>query len=513
MGPSLQTGSGPRWTSIADVNEDSQLDLVVANTEDNTVSIFHGDANGDFQLDKVIATERRPFSIAVEDIDGDRDLDLAVVNEDAVISRGLMIFVNRGEGVIQEPVNFDAGPAAARSLVAGDVNGDELVDVVAANDGLTISVMLGNGQGDLQPPVSLATPEFASSLAMADMNNDNFPDLIAAHVSVGLVTVYLNQGDGTFGSATSFAAGTMPTGLATSDLDNDFDIDVIVVDNMTSDVLVLNNDGTGVLEAPIELNTAGNPVGLQTVDIDQDDDTDLVVISQSGSVAVHRNDGGQFAPVESTSIIGFGFYFDSSIVSTPNFLAVGDVTNDGFPDVIAVGNEDTLFIQENEGDGTFTPLPEGAFPVGIRGSCPIVGDVDRDGLQDIIVSNAFSEHATLLLNQGDGAFSERIEHWAGDSNASFFGTSIPILLADLDGDDDLDLIKGFPRGDNRISVLINDCVLFGDVNLDGNVDLLDAAGFAARIASTEFQIEADLNRDKQVNLLDVAPFVDLLTGQ
>jgi hypothetical protein len=52
----------------------------------------------------------------------------------------------------------------------------------------------------------------------------------------------------------------------------------------------------------------------------------------------------------------------------------------------------------------------------------------------------------------------------------------------------------------------------GDVNRDGNVNLLDIAPFVDVISSGLFQCEADLNFDGVVNLLDVEPFIDVLSG-
>ncbi len=57
-----------------------------------------------------------------------------------------------------------------------------------------------------------------------------------------------------------------------------------------------------------------------------------------------------------------------------------------------------------------------------------------------------------------------------------------------------------------------DPFILGDVNGDGQVDLLDVAPFVNAITSGTFIPEADINMDGQVSLLDVAPFVDLLTG-
>ena len=55
-------------------------------------------------------------------------------------------------------------------------------------------------------------------------------------------------------------------------------------------------------------------------------------------------------------------------------------------------------------------------------------------------------------------------------------------------------------------------VLLGDVNLDGQVNLLDVAPFVNLITSGQFQAEADCNEDGIVNLLDVALFVDFVIG-
>ena len=55
-------------------------------------------------------------------------------------------------------------------------------------------------------------------------------------------------------------------------------------------------------------------------------------------------------------------------------------------------------------------------------------------------------------------------------------------------------------------------VLLGDVNLDGDVNLLDVAPFVELVSTGTFQAEADTNQDGAVNLLDVGPFVSLLAN-
>ena len=55
-------------------------------------------------------------------------------------------------------------------------------------------------------------------------------------------------------------------------------------------------------------------------------------------------------------------------------------------------------------------------------------------------------------------------------------------------------------------------VIRGDVNLDGEVNLLDVAPFVDRISTGSFQAEDDINHDGEVNLLDVDPFIANLNG-
>ena len=54
--------------------------------------------------------------------------------------------------------------------------------------------------------------------------------------------------------------------------------------------------------------------------------------------------------------------------------------------------------------------------------------------------------------------------------------------------------------------------ILGDVNCDGEVNLLDVAPFVALVSTGGFSNKADINQDGEVNLLDVAPFVALLAG-
>lgn len=65
---------------------------------------------------------------------------------------------------------------------------------------------------------------------------------------------------------------------------------------------------------------------------------------------------------------------------------------------------------------------------------------------------------------------------------------------------------------SKLIVTLGGGFILGDVNMDGEVNLLDVGPFVTLLTTSTFQEEGDINGDGVVNLLDVGPFVDILTG-
>ena len=143
--PEPAVGSGPSSLVLGDVDGDGDLDFVTANVVDNTLSVRLNDGLGGFTAPATNpnpAVGTYPLGLALGDVDGDGDLDLVVANRgDNTVSTRL----NNGLGSFTAP----AGPASfavgdfPQALALGDVDGDGDLDFVTANrDNNTVSVRL-----------------------------------------------------------------------------------------------------------------------------------------------------------------------------------------------------------------------------------------------------------------------------------------------------------------------------------------------------------------------------------
>ncbi len=122
-------------------------------------------------------------------------------------------------------------------------------------------------------------------------------------------------------------------------------------------------------------------------------------------------------------------------------VAIGDINNDGLPDIYLTGNMEPNKLYLNKGNFQFEDISEKA---GVEGDKPwstgvTMADVNADGLLDIYVSNAGNLEGNnhdndLYINNGDLTFTER----AHEFNLANTGFSIHASFFDYDKDGDLD---------------------------------------------------------------------------
>jgi hypothetical protein len=115
---STVTGNCPRALSVGDINGDGKLDLAVANSNDNTVSILLGKEDGTFlpASGSPVSVGADPVGFAFEDFNGDGKLDLAVANS---TDNTLTIFLGNGDGTFT-PASSPAAPGSPFAPAVGD---------------------------------------------------------------------------------------------------------------------------------------------------------------------------------------------------------------------------------------------------------------------------------------------------------------------------------------------------------------------------------------------------------
>ena len=140
-------------------------------------------------------------------------------------------------------------------------------------------------------------------------------------------------------------------------------------------------------------------------------------------------------PEASFNILSYADYYNGGGV------AVGDINNDGLPDLYFTSNLQKNRLYLNKGNYTFEDVTDRAGVAGIGGwtTGATMADVNGDGYADIYVSavNYLDQHGhnVLYINNRDGTFTDRTKEYGLD----FSGYSTQAVFFDYDGDGDLDM--------------------------------------------------------------------------
>jgi hypothetical protein len=550
----LAAGTLPMSVATADLNGDGNLDLVVANLNDSTVSVFLGKPDGTFSLKVDYPTGPQPSSVIAADFNGDGNLDLAVANEDCVIiphissfgcgAGSISILLGKGDGTFQPHQDF---PTAVRPLAvqAADMNGDGKLDlVVASNLGIgniamsnnSISILLGNGDGTFQNHVDYATPSgevngagIPAWVVVADFNGDGKLDVAANYALPetatgtfpGAVAVYLGNTDGTLQRPVIFQVQDQfgpACSAATGDFNGDGRQDLSVTTNSGIEIFLGNGDGTFTLKG-----SGGGGFGqIIAVDLDKDGKLDLVATSPLGNgvTAILGNGDGTFQ---------MDTEFNIATGSWPSGIAVGDFNGDGeqdiavtvinisppYPGVTSPAGSVVVFL--GEGNGVFggTPL---SSAVGADKSVTVsikAVDLNGDGKLDLVFVNSgqpgssIDNTVSVLLGRGDGTFRPQQTFPTG-----LF--PVDVEVADFNGDGKPDLavanqicaLTASSCGAGSVSVLLGK----GDGTFQPHVDF--AVGVTpASLATGDFSGNGKPGIAVANNGLGQGNSVSILTGK
>ena len=333
------------------------------------------------------------------------------------------------------------------SVTAGDLDGDGRPDLASANTFIAgppphpghVSVIL---QSQSSPGVfggarNLDVGSDTAMVSMGDLNGDNLMDLVAANdTSASISILFQNSSSpGTFLAAQNFGVGAHPNGVAIGDLNGDGHLDIAVADSGLS-VLFQNAGVPGIFFPPISLGISCSSVGIG--DLNADGRADLVATgTNAGNVSILLQ-----------SPVGAGNFLLSQTVAAgfqPVKVAIADLNADGRLD-LAIANLGTpdnpaaaslsVLLNNSASPGSF--LAATNYATGERSESVSVGDLNGDGKADLAVANAgvfgnTGSVSVLFQNPAaPGTFLPAV---------NTPGTSQPlgVVIADLNGDNLLDI--------------------------------------------------------------------------
>ncbi len=338
--------------------------------------------------------------------------------------------------------------------VLGDVNGDGFLDLAALprlKPGPR--VWLGDGTGHWRESWTGLDPGSVScggGLEFGDLNNDGHLDIAVADHCNG-VFIYLGDGTGRWEmvlrdfTPQDAVAGEAEVSiyegaedLDVGDVNGDGNLDLLVSASDEGGMDVYLGDGTA---RQWRLSSQGLPHRgwanrVRLADIDLDGRLD-VVASRGEGPRVWLNDGAggwsSFSDGLPEPVVG-GLYHG---------LAVGDLNEDGLPDLAVANWIDGPEVHLQESGGIWRKSPD-VFPDLRGGAMGLgLGDLDRDGHLDLVVAGrlkpdgGFVRGVFALLGDGKGHFA----HLADCGLPSTGLRKSPgIALADFDGDQVLDVV-------------------------------------------------------------------------
>ncbi len=291
----IPTGHRPGSIAVADVNHDGKPDIIVANTEDETVSVLLGDGKGHFTPapGSPFACGHSPNDIAVADMNGDGNPDLIIANTETPY---ITILLGDGKGGFAPSPH---SPFATQSyphvhgVVAADFMGNGKLAVITDSWGHDQILMIpGDGNGNLILPGKFFNTGKRpyQRLRSADFNGDGKPDVVTTDLESNAVTILLGDGKGGFTEATGspFPAGEAPWAVAIGDLNGDGKADLAILpyqpdvrDPKDVGVTVLLGDGKGgftkMRGSPFSLAGCQGPDRVAIGDVNGDGLSDIAV--------------------------------------------------------------------------------------------------------------------------------------------------------------------------------------------------------------------------------------------
>ena len=480
-------GSYPRSVSVADIDNDNRLDIVVGNYFAGTIGIFFGDGNGSFSIEKTyfIGSNCHPRSMAVADMNKDGFLDIITGN---VGTESISILLGDANQTFATKIIHSIEPNSTPSaIIVNDINNDDRLDVVMADDTRNnIGVFLGLGNGSLSFVATYSTGigSQPNSIVVGDLNNDRYSDIVVANIGTGVVGIFQGYGNGSFTSQTIYLLrkSSRPSSVALYDFNDDHQLDIAVADSLFSYIQIFMGFGNGSFLKSKQYFTDSTffPFYLIVNDFNDDHQLDIAVLGAeiNAFIILFGTEGEDFL---------VGKKHDTSNTYSFKTMAAGDLNNDSRLDLV-VANMDNgiidVFLQN--GNEPFASPATIVMGVGSKPHSIAVDDFDHDHRSDIVVTNYGSDNIAIILSSELDASTHSIRYSTGIGSRPS-----GVVIGHFDDDNHLDIAV--------IKSATDAIILFQGY---GNGSFLALRSYSIGSGSAPHSIAvADLNNDHRMDLV------------
>ena len=414
-------------------------------------------------------------AIQLGDLDGDGDLDAFVGCHQTGAN---LVWLNDGSGRFSDS-GQRLGLQGNFAVTLGDVDSDGDLDAVTGVrfTDATAEVWLNNGEAVF----SLSQQDLVAAHhgALGDVDGDGDLDLFLAR-RLAPNRVLWNDGTGRFTDSGQRLGDRSSMHTALGDLDNDGDLDAYVCNTQGGRDAVYRNDGTGHFEEWATTQTTGESAMAALLDWNDDGYLDVAVCRWGHFLELLLNDGD--GRLEHGGFNEFQFPYTG--------LRAGDLDGDASPELLAIGSvfiAMPVVVVRHRPSHDFRRTAE--FFGQMNGASIDIGDLDGDGDLDAYIANHSGAPDQVWLNRGSD---EPAQMTFVQSEQSMPGHNPwNVVVADLDGDEDVDMFVPGQAGQNRVWLndgdghftdtgqqLKQQSAMWangGDLDGDGDVDVLVSA--------------------------------------